>query len=302
MHIRPSVRLTALPEALPFEERFALARAAGFEGVELEAGAGPAAEIRAAADSAGIIVHSVHCTANYRLPLSSGDPAERDAGIAATLAAIEAAAIMGADTVLLIPGMVNAETSYSDAYRRSREVIGRDILPAAERHKITLAIENVWSGFLLSPMEFARFIDSFGSPFVRLYLDVGNIIFGHPEGWIDIAGERIVKLHLKDFRFEGDLGYFGSRRVGEGDIHWRKVRDALQRIDFAGWAVLAEIEKLQPRAARQAFKAARLFSSQLGPNPLCGFVETQISRRLIADAMRRFQRYVEPGGARASAA
>ena len=98
MLIRPSIRLVILPAALSLRERFELAAEAGFEGIELEVGSGPAAEIRDAADRSGLIVHSVHCRANYAFPLSSGDPAILAAGIKATIEAIRVARQLGADT------------------------------------------------------------------------------------------------------------------------------------------------------------------------------------------------------------
>ena len=280
--------MAALPNARPFYDRFRLAVEAGFEGVEVEVSQGPAAEIREAADRAGMVVHSVHCAANYRHPLSSGDPATRAAGVTATLAAIEAARVLGADTMLLIPGKVDDDASYGDVYARSQQVIRRDILPAAEQYGIVLGIENVWNGFLLSPIDFARYVEAFDSPFVRAYLDVGNIVFGRPEGWIDILGPLIAKLHLKDFRFDADRGRFGIARIGEGTIDWCRVRAALERIGFSGWAVLAEAERAQGPIARRVFHRLRRAS----PNPAVRAAQTYLSRRLLADVIARFRRHI----------
>jgi hexulose-6-phosphate isomerase len=288
LHIRPSIRMAALPNARPFYDRLRLAAEAGFEGVEVEVSGGAAGEIREAADRAGIVVHSVHCQANYSQPLSSGDPATRAAGIEATIGAIEAARILGADTMLLIPGKVDDETSYGEVYARSQEVIRREILPVAERCGIVLGIENVWNGFLLSPIDFARYVEAFESPFVRAYLDVGNIVFGRAEGWIDILGPLIAKLHLKDFRFDAERGRFGIARIGEGSIDWPRVRAALERIGYSGWAVLAEAERVQGRVARRVFQRARRAS----PNPAVGAVQTYLSGRLLADVMARFRRHI----------
>jgi L-ribulose-5-phosphate 3-epimerase len=284
--------MAALPNARPFHDRFRLAVEAGFEGVEVEVGDGPALEIGEAAERAGIVVHSVHCAANYTHPLSSGDRATRAAGIKAVIAAIEAARILGADTLLLIPGTVDDATSYGEVYARSQEVIRREILPAAEQCGIVLGIENVWNGFLLSPLDVARYVDAFESPSVRAYLDVGNIVFGRPEGWIDIIGGRIAKLHLKDFRFDAGRGRFGPARIGEGSIDWPRVRAALERIGFSGWGVLAEAERVQGPVARRIFQRAGRVARRLGPNRAVGATQTFLSRRLLADVMERFRRHI----------
>jgi len=300
MHIRPSIRMDALPYSLPFEARFRMARAAGYEGVEIDVADGPAAILRDAADKAGVTIHSVQCLDNYRFPLASPDPAVRDAGIAAALAQLEAAYIVGADTILLVPGVIDRDTSYRDLYARSQEVILRDLLPVAERLGIVIAIENVWNGFLLSPYDCARYIEAFASPSVRLYLDVGNIIFGRPEGWIDITAPYIAKLHLKDL-LQWPRHNFRLARIGEGNIDWALVRAALTRAGYSGWAVLAEAELSQKQPARLAFATARVLSSKFGPNPASRLVETRLSRRLLADAMRRFRYHVMPGEAAAPA-
>ena len=300
MQIRPSIRMDALPYSLPVAARFGMARAAGYEGVEIDLADGPAPALREAADRAGVTIHSVQCLDNYRFPLSSPDPAVRDRGVAAALAQLEAARIVGADTILLVPGVVDRDTSYGELYARSQEVIRRELLPVAERTGIVIAIENVWNGFLLSPYDCARYIEAFGSPFVRLYLDVGNIAFGRPEGWIDINAAHIAKLHLKDI-LHWPRHSIRVARIGEGQIEWPRVRAALQRAEYSGWAVLSEIELAQPRPARLAFTAARAMGSKFGNNPASRLVETRLSRGLITDAMRRFRYHVMPAAAPASA-
>jgi hexulose-6-phosphate isomerase len=293
MPIRPSIRLSALPRSLPLAARFAIAREAGFEGIEVEVGDGPAAALRDAADRAGLPIHSVHCWENYSKPLSSPDPATRDAGIAATLAALAAAHALGARSLRIIPGVAAAESSLGEVYARSRDAIRAAILPEAERLGIAITIENVCNGFLLSPSDCARYVGEFDSPLVRLCLDVGNIRFGGPESWIDIAGAHVGELHAKDVVHRiGRPDPYRLARVGEGQIDWACVRAALARVGFSGWAVMAEAEYAQPRLEYFAFMAAR----RLGANPAARQVETHFSRRIAEDSMRRFRTYVAPSG------
>jgi hexulose-6-phosphate isomerase len=102
--------------------------------------------------------------------------------------------------------------------------------------KIVIAVEEVWNKFLLSPLEMARYVDEFESPWVRAYFDVGNIVFyGFPQDWIRTLGPRIVKVHLKDFALERGKGQFFWRNIGEGDIDWVEVRRALSDIKYAGY-------------------------------------------------------------------
>ena len=55
--------------------------------------------------------------------------------------------------------------------------------------------------------------------------------FAPAEEWIRTLGSRIVKLDIKDW---GAKTRFC--RLGEGDVNWDKVREALIEIGFSGWA------------------------------------------------------------------
>jgi hexulose-6-phosphate isomerase len=155
---------------------------------------------------------------------------------------IQNAHLWGADTVLLVPAVVNAQTSYADAYTRSQAAI-RKLLPLAEEHRIILAIEEVWNKFLLSPLEFARYVDEFKSPWIRAYFDVGNVVlYGYPQDWIRVLGKRIVKLHIKDFSFRRDpvskklVASWVNLR--DGDIDWKAIYQALADIGYRGTATV----------------------------------------------------------------
>ncbi|MFW5726810.1 MAG: sugar phosphate isomerase/epimerase family protein, partial [bacterium] len=141
---------------------------------------------------------------------------------------------------LLVPGVVNAQTSYQDAYRRSQEEIKR-VLPVAEETNVMIAFENVWNNFLLSPLEAARYVDDFRSDKVGWYFDVGNVVrYGWPEHWIQTLGDRIVKLDVKEYsrakqQNEGIWKGFDVELM-DGDCNWPEVNKALEKIGYEGWA------------------------------------------------------------------
>jgi L-ribulose-5-phosphate 3-epimerase len=106
--------------------------------------------------------------------------------------------------------------------------------------KVVIAVEEVWNKFLLSPLEFTRYVDEFESPWLKAYFDVGNIVFyAFPQDWIRTLGARIVKIHLKDFKL--DRRNFSFTNLGEGDIDWPEVRRALNDIKYGGF-VTTEID------------------------------------------------------------
>ena len=154
---------------------------------------------------------------------------------------LEVASILGADTILIVPGCVNASfapnfgiVDYDVAYELATESI-KDLIPDAEKYGVVIGVENVWNKFLLSPLEMRSFIDSFDSPWVQSYFDVGNVMLtGYPEQWIKILGKRIKKVHFKEFRCNvGTLDGFVDLLAG--DVNWAAVVDALNAVGYDGW-------------------------------------------------------------------
>jgi len=242
--IRKAVLLSMLPRQMPVVDRFRLAREAGFEEIECPTTPDESAaeEIKKASDASGLRIHSVMNQAHWQFPLSAADPEVVTKSMAGMETSLRNAHLWGADTVLLVPAVVNAQTSYRDAWQRSQQQI-RKLIPLAEKLKVVIAVEEVWNKFLVSPIEFARYVDDFNSPWVKAYFDVGNVlIWAYPQDWIRTLGKRIVKLHIKDFQFKQDpqtrkrVADFVALR--EGEIDWKEVYNALAEIGYRGTATV----------------------------------------------------------------
>jgi hexulose-6-phosphate isomerase len=233
-----AVLISMLPPQLSYADRFALARASGFDAVEMQTVArdGEAREIHEAAKRAGLRIHSVMNADHWRFPLSSADRGAVDRSVAGMENSLRNAALWGADAVLLVPAVVDRTTSYGDAWRRSQQVIRERLLPMAGDLKVIVAVEEVWNKFLLSPLEFARYVDEIDSPWLKAYFDVGNVVFyGYPQDWIRTLGARIAKVHLKDFQLDRPNGRFAWTNLGEGDIDWPAVRQAFADVGYRGF-------------------------------------------------------------------
>jgi hexulose-6-phosphate isomerase len=236
--IHKSTLISMLPRGLSYAERFALAREVGFEAIEMQtiSKEEEAAEIRDASKKTGLRIHSVMNSDHWRLPLSSSDPEVVSGSVKGMETSMRNAVLWGADTVLLVPAVVDATTSYQDAWTRSQKVIRERLMPLARDMKVTIAIEEVWNKFLLSPIEMARYVDDFASPWVKAYFDVGNVVlYGFPQDWIRTLGTRIVRIHLKDFHLDRRSGQYTWKNIGEGDIDWPEVRRALAEIKYSGY-------------------------------------------------------------------
>ncbi|MFZ2145856.1 MAG: sugar phosphate isomerase/epimerase family protein [Sedimentisphaerales bacterium] len=230
--LRKALQLGMLPKELPDTEKFKLAKKCGFDGIE----AYPMDDLDAArqlgrlARQAGVPIHSI-VYGGWDAPFSDPDPKVIDKGLARMETALRSAKVLGADTVLLVPAVVKEDVSYDQAYKRSQTHI-KKLLPLAKELGVIIAVENVWNKFLLSPLEFARYVDEFESPWLKAYFDIGNVIlFGYSQDWIRTLGKRIVKIHLKDFKRRG----YEWTNLLDGDVNWPEVRRALDEIGYDGF-------------------------------------------------------------------
>jgi len=235
--IKKGVLLGMLPARFSYADRLKMAREVGFEVVQAPTTPDEheAEEIKKAANSAGLRIDSVMNMDHWQYPLSSSDPAVVEKSMAGMRTSLHNAKVWGSDAVLLVPAVVNPQTSYRDAWSRSQAQI-RKLLPLAEELKIVIAIEEVWNKFLLSPLEMAAYIKEFQSPWIQAWFDVGNVVlYGYPQDWIRALGKSIVKVHLKDFKRKKD-GYEWVN-LGDGDVDWQAVREAFREIGYAGSAI-----------------------------------------------------------------
>src|SRR2546426_5285052 len=221
-------------------EKFRAIKEAGFEGVEPMSHMNQD-EVVTALEATGLKAASTCCNTHWNKPVSDPDPKVREEGLAGLKQALGDAKRYGASSVLFVPAVVNRDVSYADAYQRSQTEI-RKAIPLAEELGVKIAIENVWNSFLLSPLEAARYVDEFNSPAVGWHFDIGNVInFGWPEQWIRILGQRIQKLHIKEFsrKRRDNEGLWKGFNVPfmEGDNDWPAIMAALDEIHYDGWGI-----------------------------------------------------------------
>jgi len=235
--IKKGLVLDMLPANLSFSDRFKMARDVGFEVVQAPTTPDEqtAEEIKNAASAANIRIDSVMNMDHWKYPLSSDDTQVVEKSLAGMRISLHNAKLWGSQTVLLVPAVVNPQTSYRDAWTRSQNQI-RKLIPLASELKIIIAIEEVWNKFLLSPLEMAKYIGEFQSPWVKAWFDVGNVVlYGYPQDWIRTLDKDIVNVHLKDFKRRDD-GYAWVN-LGDGDVDWPAVRQAFAEIGYSGSAI-----------------------------------------------------------------
>jgi L-ribulose-5-phosphate 3-epimerase len=239
--VKKGLVMDMLPSKLSYPERFKLVRDVGFAVVQAPTtpDVHEAEEIKKAADAANIRIDSVMNMDHWKYPLSSGDSAVVAKSMEGMRTSLHNAKLWGSDAVLLVPAVVNAQTSYRDAWTRSQAEI-RKLIPLAAELKVVIALEEVWNKFLLSPLEMAKYVSEFDSPWIKAWFDVGNVVlYGYPQDWIRTLGKSIYKVHLKDFKRKED-GYAWVN-LGDGDVDWVAVRQAFAEVGYSG-SVIAELD------------------------------------------------------------
>ncbi|HTH66549.1 MAG TPA: sugar phosphate isomerase/epimerase family protein, partial [Gemmatimonadales bacterium] len=241
--MKKSIGDNMIPKEWGLEKGLELVKRAGYDGIELWLGDMPwfqmstadadVRELRRKIESAGLVVSNVSTGLHWRSPVSARDPQVRAQATRIVEREIETAALLGADAVLLVAGLVTEEVPYNEVYQRSVEAL-KALGQTAARANVRIGCENCNSEqrFLLSPREFSQFLNDVNSPAVGLHLDVGNIHdTGFPEQWIELLGSRITRVHVKDVLRHrgrcGDQSVYTNLLLG--DNNWPAIRAALTK-------------------------------------------------------------------------
>jgi len=230
---------------IPLADRLRIAAQAGFDGVDLDqAGRYTPEEAHDAVCDSGVFVHNAINHDHWKYRLTSASDADRAQGRANIEHCIRVSHAAGGSGVLIVIGK-GEDGAPSVVVERCRQEI-RKLLPLAASLGQYILVENVWNQMLYdhdappdqSADRFVEFVDSFDSPWVGMYYDIGNHWkYGQPGAWIRAFRRRAVKLDVKGFSRAKDEFV----DIGEGDLPWGQVRQALDDIDFSGWAT-AEVK------------------------------------------------------------
>jgi hexulose-6-phosphate isomerase len=228
-------------------ERLRLAGEAGFDGVDFDqAGEYTPEQARDAVRESGVFVHNAINHAHWQQRLTSEKQEERERGRANIEHCLRVSHAAGGSGVLIVVGQ-GTDGPAEVVEERCRQEI-KKLLPVAAALGQMILVENVGNRMMYdydrppeqTPERFIKFVDSFNSPWVGMYYDLGNHWrYGQPGEWVRAFGRRCVKLDVKG----GNRAKRGAVDItGEGDdLPWAEVRKALDEIGFTGWAT-AEVK------------------------------------------------------------
>jgi L-ribulose-5-phosphate 3-epimerase len=228
---------------MSLDDCLSLCKDAGYEAIELSFREGGTLDInmnesdikkvaQKCAD-AGVEIASIIGGYNDNGSMLSLNPEERKRGCRSIKRILEIGFILGTDGMLLHPGQLAPEGSYTEVWNAFLAEL-KQLAPVAESFKVAICVENVWNKFLLSPKEMREFVDAVGSKWVGTYLDTANMMeYGYPEQWIRELGKRIRKVHFKDYK--RDTRSFMN--LLDGDTDWAVVMKEFRAIGYDSAAI-----------------------------------------------------------------
>ena len=245
--MKKGINIWSFSGGMKMTDCMVLAKKAGYDGIELSldeegevslvSSEKDLLALKRTAEEVGIEVPSIASGLYWTYPATSPDPAIRKKSGDIVKKQLEVAAVFGADSILVVPGAVTGPSAggeavpYDVAYDRALEAF-TGLKGEAAANQVNIGLENVWNKFLLSPLEMRNLIDQIDSPWIGSYFDIGNVLqFGYPEQWVRILGNRIKKVHIKDFRQSvGTLGGFVDLLAG--DVNFPEVMKAFREIGY----------------------------------------------------------------------
>lgn len=279
--MKKGINVWSFPSNMSISSKLKITKDAGFDGIELsldeegeislKSSHQDLLKVKHLAEDFNIQIPSVATGLYWKYSFTSNDYFIRQKAKDIVKKQLEVASILGADTILVIPGIVGADfipnceiVEYHKAYERSLETF-MELKKEAESFKVSIGLENVWNKFLLSPLEFRDFIDKINSSYVGIYLDVGNVLYtGYPEHWIKILERRIKKIHLKDFKQKiGNLNGFVD--LLSGDVNFPKIIENLKTTGYNGY-LIAEMAPYKYYSDQIIYNTARSLDRILKDN------------------------------------
>jgi L-ribulose-5-phosphate 3-epimerase len=207
---------------------FAVAKAAGLDGVEVSCGKGKSslpisdpekqAKLLAAAKASGLPIPSSCLEILHRDGLKEHEDAPKW-----VKEAIEPTRKLGGKVILLPSFGKQAIEKRSEQEAVAERL--KPIAPLAEKAGIILGLENT-----ISAKDNAFILEKIGSPAVKVYYDVGNSFNYKHDIYSEIAflgKDRVAQIHLKD------RGY-----LGQGKIDFPRFLETVVKSGFTGWMML----------------------------------------------------------------
>ncbi|MTC61419.1 L-ribulose-5-phosphate 3-epimerase [Providencia rustigianii] len=239
----------ALPKQSSWLEKLAIAKAAGFDFVEMSVDETDERlarldwtmeqrlEIVAAIQKTGVRIPTMCLSGHRRFPFGSHDEQTRQMARELMLKAIKLAQDLGIRTIQLAGYDVYYEEQDAQTIARFEEGM-KWISEIAAASQVMCAVEIMDTPFMNSITKWQALADKIRSPWFQVYPDVGNLTaWGNDvENELTKGIENIVAIHLKDTYAvtETCKGQFRDVPFGEGCVDFVELFKLLKRLNYRG--------------------------------------------------------------------
>ena len=253
--MKKSINGWSFPAEYTFEDCLKAAKKAGFDGIEfnldrenkghsftLDTTDEEIVAVKALCEQYGIVPVSVSSSLHSGI-WSMTDVKTVEYAMNVLKTQLNAAKLLGADTILVVPGGMPDGITLKQARANSIANLkaAEDMIKASG---VTVGLENVWNGFFLSPYDMLSFLDDLDSDVFALYFDLGNMVaFSTSEYWCEIVGSKAAKIHIKDYKRNGGINSGGKFcDLLKGDLNFKAAMAAMKGQGFDGY-LTAEVGK-----------------------------------------------------------
>ncbi|EFB72279.1 L-ribulose-5-phosphate 3-epimerase [Providencia rustigianii] len=239
----------ALPKQSSWLEKLAIAKAAGFDFVEMSVDETDERlarldwtmeqrlEIVAAIQKTGVRIPTMCLSGHRRFPFGSHDEKTRQMARELMLKAIKLAQDLGIRTIQLAGYDVYYEEQDAQTIARFEEGM-KWVSEIAAASQVMCAVEIMDTPFMNSITKWQALADKIRSPWFQVYPDVGNLTaWGNDvENELTKGIENIVAIHLKDTYAvtETCKGQFRDVPFGEGCVDFVELFKLLKRLNYRG--------------------------------------------------------------------
>lgn len=268
----------ALPASLNWPERLALAKACGFDFVEMSidetdvrlsrldwSGKERKKFARAALDT-GIRVPTMCLSAHRRFPFGSHDPKVREQALQIMHKAIRLAQDVGIRTIQLAGYDVYYEEP-DESTRHHFEAGLQCAVQCAAAAQVMIAVEIMDTPFMNSIGKWQAWEARIRSPWFTVYPDVGNLgAWGNDiDGELHRGIDRIAAIHLKDtLPVTPDFpGKFRDVPFGDGCVDFVKVFRTLKELNYRGTFLVEMWTEKASEPVAELIKARRWIESRM---------------------------------------
>ena len=269
----------AMPE-LSWPEKLAAAKEAGYDCVEISIDASeekigrvymPADERRALREllwETGIPLRTMNVSALTKYALGDEDDAVRDRGLDIARRSLALAADLGV-RIVMFPGYdVYFGTSTPETVRRFTEAMNGLKLLAA-RYGTAIGFETMENEFMNTVEKGMKWVETFDSPFVQLYPDIGNttnaaVLHGtDPLADLRLGHGHILAFHLKETK----PGFFREIPYGEGHVDFSGAIGTVWALGVRRFVTEFWYDKTLPDWRAELLKARTRFTDILDTMP-----------------------------------